>query len=349
MNNAPKEGSRLNKFIASSGLSSRRGADDLIFEGSVTVNNEPCLTPGYIVKRTDHVKVNGRSIRSKETSTVIFYKLAGYVTTKSDEFDRETIYDLLPQKYSHLNHVGRLDQDSEGLLVMTNDGELANKLTHPRQKIEKEYIVTVNQPFEEKHLEQFLKGIYLEEGRATAKAVSRLSGRRISMTLETGMKRQIRMMCRALGYQVKKLTRIRIGAYEGLDLEPGEAREMEEGEVSALLRNPGKSRQAPAKKRVTPGGEKLREEKTAAARKRAYEQKSKRGGSSRGGGRGRGGRGGSSRPGGSRPSGGRGGSSRPSGGRGGSSRPSGGRGGSSRPSGGRGGSSRSSGGPSRSR
>jgi len=276
MNNAPKEGVRLNKFIASSGISSRRGADELIFEGSVTINNKPCITPGYLVKPDDHVKVNGKSIRSKETQTVIFNKLPGYVTTKSDEFSRETIYDLLPPKYGHLNHVGRLDQDSEGLLVLTNDGNLANKLTHPKQKIEKEYVVTVNQPFEEGHLEQFLKGIYLEDGRATAKAVTRISGRKISMVLETGMKRQIRMMCRALGYKVKRLVRIRIGAYEGLDLEPGEVREMEEGEILALLRNPGKNRQ-PAKKKVTPGGQKRREERTATARKKAATKKAKRG------------------------------------------------------------------------
>jgi len=262
MNNAPKEGIRLNKFIASSGMSSRRGADELVFEGSVTVNNEPCLTPGYLVKPEDHVKVNGRSIRSKETTSIIFYKLPGYVTTKNDELKRETIYDLIPAKYSHLNHVGRLDQDSEGLLVLTNDGDFANELTHPRKKIEKEYIVTANQPFEDKHLEQFLKGIYLEEGRATAKAVTRITGRRISMVLETGLKRQIRMMCRALGYQVKKLVRVRIGSYQGLDLEPGESRVLEEGEIKALLRNPGKvsitkntvsaksaARKSPARKR----------------------------------------------------------------------------------------------------
>ncbi len=296
MNNANKAGTRLNKFIASSGLSSRRGADELIFNGNVSVNNEPCLTPGYIVQPEDHVKVDGRSIRSKETLTVIFNKLPGYVTTKSDEFDRDTIYDLLPPKYSHLNHVGRLDQESEGLLVLTNDGDLANSLTHPRQKIEKEYIVTANQPFEESHLEQFLKGLYLEEGKATAKAVTRLSGRRISMVLDTGMKRQIRMMCRALGYKVKRLVRVRIGAYEGLDLEPGEAREMEPGEITALLRNPGNKQRGNAKRRVTAGGQKRREAQTAEARERAANRKAKRGGgSSRGGSRGRSTRG-TSRP-----------------------------------------------------
>ncbi len=248
MNNAPKEGVRLNKFIASSGKTSRRGADTLIFDGSVTVNNEPCVTPGYIVKPEDHVKLNGRSVRSKDTLSVIFNKLPGYVTTKNDELDRETIYDTLPPKYHHLNHVGRLDQESEGLLVLTNDGELANKLTHPRKKIEKEYIVTVNQPISDEHLEQFLRGVYLEEGKATAKAVTRITGRRLSMVLETGLKRQIRLMCRALGYQVKKLTRVRIGSYQGLDLEPGEVRELEEGEIKALQRNPGIKKEAPKNK-----------------------------------------------------------------------------------------------------
>ena len=251
MNNAPIEGIRLNKFIASSGLASRRAADTLIFEGHVTINDEPCTNPGQKVSYKDHVRVDGKSIRSKNREAIIFYKLPGYVTTKNDELGRETIYDILPPKYKHLNHVGRLDQDSEGLLVLTNDGDLANKLTHPKQKIEKEYIVTANQPFEESHLEQFLKGIYLEEGKATAKAVTRLSGRRISMVLETGMKRQIRMMCRALGYKVKKLVRVRIGAYQGLDLEFGEARVLEEGEINALLRNPT-VKKAPSKKAVVP-------------------------------------------------------------------------------------------------
>ena len=267
MNNASKEGTRLNKFIASSGLASRRGADQLIFDGNVTVNNEPCLTPGYLVKPDDHVKLNGRSVRSKETTTVIFSKLPGYVTTKSDEFNRETIYDLLPQKYAHLNHVGRLDQESEGLLVLTNDGDLANKLTHPKQKIEKEYIVSANQPFEDEHLEQFLKGIYLEEGTARAKKVTRLSGRRISMVLETGMKRQIRMMCRALGYQVKRLVRVRIGAYTGMDLEPGEAREMADGEIGALLRNPTHKRQPEKKQVLTGEAKKARERRHERAKK----------------------------------------------------------------------------------
>lgn len=244
MNNAQKDGTRLNKFIASSGLTSRRGADTLIFNGEVTVNKEICLIPGYLVKRDDHVKVNGKSIRAKDTTSIIYYKLPGYVTTKNDELGRETIYDKLPAKYSHLNHVGRLDQDSEGLLVLTNDGELANRLTHPRQKLEKEYMVTADQTFQDEHLAQFLKGIYLEDGRATAKSVTRITGRRITMVLETGMKRQIRLMCRALGYKVKRLIRTRIGSYQGLDLEPGEARELLEGEITALLRNPsGKSAQ----------------------------------------------------------------------------------------------------------
>lgn len=238
MNNKKREGIRLNKYIASSGAASRRGADTHIFDGNVTVNNEPMLTPGYLVKPDDHVKLNGRSVRAKETTTIILNKLPGYVTTKKDEHDRQTIYDLLPTKYRHLNHVGRLDLESEGLLVLTNDGELANQVTHPKKTIEKEYIVSVNQPFEDEHLQQFLKGVYLEEGRATAKRVTRISGRRISMVLETGLKRQIRMMCRALGYKVKRLTRVRIGSYEGLDLEAGEARELSEGEIKALLRNP---------------------------------------------------------------------------------------------------------------
>lgn len=237
-----RSGVRLNKHIASSGYASRRGADELIFKGDVTVNSEICTNPGYKVQPNDTVKIGRKVMRSKSTQTIILNKLAGYVTTKKDELERDTVYELLPNKYHHLNHVGRLDQESEGLIVFTNDGELANKLTHPKQKVEKEYLVTANQGFEQEHLEQFKKGVYLEEGKAAAKYVNRLSGRRVSMVLETGMKRQIRLMCRALGYKVIKLVRIRIGAYSAPDLEPGEIRELTEGEISAMLRNPGKSR-----------------------------------------------------------------------------------------------------------
>lgn len=246
--NKPTEGTRLNKHIASCGIASRRKADELIFEGKVTVNKEICINPAYRVKPSDNVNVEGKVTHCKDLVAIITHKLPGLIVTKNDELERDTVYQQLPSQYQHLNYVGRLDRDSEGLLVFTNDGTLGNALTHPKHKIEKEYIVTANQPFEDSHLNQFLKGVYLEEGRAAAKAITRITGRRISMTLDTGMKRQIRNMCRALGYQVKQLKRVRIGSYQGLDLNPGEVRELLPGEIQAMLRNPSPKNRPPIKK-----------------------------------------------------------------------------------------------------
>ncbi|NNC89195.1 MAG: rRNA pseudouridine synthase [Akkermansiaceae bacterium] len=232
------EATRLNKFLASCGVGSRRQCDQLVQDGHVTVNGEPCTKPATRVTDGDCVRVDGSRVAAKATTAILFHKPRGYVCTRNDEFGRETIYDLLPPKLDHLRHVGRLDADSEGLLVLTNDGDFANQLTHPRHKTEKEYLVTLGSAFDNAILPKLTAGVHTPEGKARAKAVKRLSPRRISMVLETGLKRQIREMFKTLGHRVSKLTRVRIGSLSDHTLAPGRWRELDENELALLLANP---------------------------------------------------------------------------------------------------------------
>jgi 23S rRNA pseudouridine2605 synthase len=236
---------RLNKFLASCGIGSRRACDALIQTGGITVNGEAVTNPAAQVGREDLVQVEGRRVAPRNTTTILFNKPRGYVCSKSDELGRPTIYKLLPPKFAHLNHVGRLDRDSEGLLVLTNDGEFANRLTHPRNKVEKEYRVTVAGAFDNAILEKLTSGVHTPEGRARAKSVRRVSPRRVAMILDTGLKRQIREMFRTLGIRVTKLIRVRIGQFTDSDLELGRWRALEPEELELLTTNPAPRRKRP--------------------------------------------------------------------------------------------------------
>lgn len=244
------EGIRLNKFLASCGVGSRRACDALVQEGHVEINGKPCLNPAERVEPTDFVKVNGKRVQAKQTNTVMFYKPRGYVCSREDELGRDTIYTILPPVLQHLHHVGRLDRDSEGLLILTNDGDLSQKLMHPSKSVEKEYIVTANQPVLNEHLDLFISGVYVEKQRMRAKEVQRLSSRRYRIVLETGLKRQIRQMFLTLGYQVQKLVRIRIGRLILGDFPEGAWRPLDPIEIEALQSNPKSKapRRVPAKK-----------------------------------------------------------------------------------------------------
>ena len=230
-----KEGTRLNKYLASCAIGSRRACDTLIQAGRVEVNGKPCLNMGTRINPGDHVKVDGKRVTPKDTVIIAFHKPRGFVCTREDELGRETIYTLLPGNLHSLHHVGRLDRDSEGLLILTNDGDLSQQLMHPSKSVEKEYLVTSNQAFENVHHDQFLEGVYPPEGKLKAKAIERLSPRRIRIVLDHGAKRQIRVMFEALGYQVVKLLRIRIGNLWLGDLEPGTWSTLNPREVKMLL------------------------------------------------------------------------------------------------------------------
>ncbi len=235
---APEGSVRLNKFLAACGYESRRAADRLIAEGRVEVNGKAVDTPGLRVLPTDFVKVDGRHATPKEEVVVLLNKPRGYVCSRDAQGAIGTVYDLLPPKYRYANYVGRLDADSEGLLIFTNNGTLGQSIGHPSGGIEKEYWVTLDQAFDNSVLIQLLKGVRIPEGQAKAKYISRLSARRACVVLEQGLKRQVRQMFSCLGLRVKKLVRVRIGSLWGGDLEPGQATLMTAEQIQQATTNP---------------------------------------------------------------------------------------------------------------
>jgi pseudouridine synthase len=230
-----KDGTRLNKYLASCAVGSRRKCDELIQAGRVEVNGAPCINMGTRIAPGDHVRVDGKRVAPKDPLVVAFHKPRGFVCTREDELGRDTIYTLLPETMHSLHHVGRLDRDSEGLLILTNDGDISQQLMHPSKSVEKEYLVTSNQAFENTHLDQFLEGVYTPEGKLKAKSIERLSPRRMSIVLDHGAKRQIRVMFETLGYQVTKLLRVRVGGLWLGDLEPGRFAILNTREIAMLM------------------------------------------------------------------------------------------------------------------
>lgn len=203
---------RLNKYIASSGLCSRRKADEFIENGSVSVNGKKVTELGFSVGDKDKVFVNQKLVRPSKHEYYRFYKPAGFITSCEDEKGRKTIYDLLPDTMNNLKPVGRLDKDSTGLLIMTNDGDLINELTHPSIKVPKVYMVTVNSVIHPHELEKLAKGVEIEKDKIAYAdiRVTEADGKHTIMqiTLYQGMNRQIRKMFELIGYEVKSLKRI---------------------------------------------------------------------------------------------------------------------------------------------
>lgn len=203
---------RLNKFIASSGLCSRRKADELIENGDVSVNGKKVTELGFLVSEKDKVFINQKQIRPVKHEYYRFYKPAGYITTADDEKGRKTIYDLLPENLYHLKPVGRLDKDSTGLLILTNDGDLINELTHPSVKVPKVYIVSIDSVIHQHELEQMANGIEIEPGKTAYADITVLEADKkhtlMQITLYQGMNRQIRKMFEYFGYEVKTLKRV---------------------------------------------------------------------------------------------------------------------------------------------
>jgi 23S rRNA pseudouridine2605 synthase len=210
------EGERLHKRIAAAGLCSRREAEKWIQDGRVTVNGDLVTELGVKVGPDDEVRVDGRPIQIAKHYYVIMNKPIGYVTTLDDPQGRPTVKNLLPDYGVQLKPVGRLDMDTEGLLLFTNDGDLAQKLTHPSFGIEKEYLAVVEGVPDDKSLERLRKGIYIEGGKtspAKVEMVSAEEGKKATLriTIHEGRKRQVRLMCEAIGHPVRSLKRVRLG------------------------------------------------------------------------------------------------------------------------------------------
>ena len=229
---------RLNKYIASSGLCSRRKADELIEQGVVFVNGKKVTELGYLVDEKDKVFVNQKLVRPVKHVYYKFYKPAGYITTCDDEKGRKTIYDLLPENLYNLKPVGRLDKDSTGLLILTNDGDLINELTHPSVKVPKVYIVSVDAKMHPHEFEQMARGIEIEPGKIAYADVTLLEADNrhtlMQIVLYQGMNRQIRKMIEYFGYEVKSLKRIQHATIQLEGLRRGEFKPIKPQQIKEL-------------------------------------------------------------------------------------------------------------------
>jgi 23S rRNA pseudouridine2605 synthase len=233
---------RLHVRIAHSGLCSRRAAEKLILEGRVEVNGQIVAELGYKVTPEDEVRVDGQPIRTTKTYTVLLNKPAGVVTTLSDPQGRPTIVKYLPDFGTQLKPVGRLDMETEGLLLCTNDGELAHRLSHPRYGVEKEYQAVVLGIVGEDALESLRKGVFVEGKKTSPAQVEIIHAEPktdttgIRITIHEGRKRQVRLMCETVGHPVKSLKRIRYGPLRLKGMRGGEARLLGKKEVDELRR-----------------------------------------------------------------------------------------------------------------
>ena len=229
---------RLNKFIASSGLCSRRKADELIEAGKVFVNGKKVTELGFSVEDKDKVVIDGKLIRPVKHEYYRFYKPAGYITTSDDEKGRKTIYDLLPESMYNLKPVGRLDKDSTGLLILTNDGDLINELTHPSVKVPKVYLEKKKRKKNPHEFEQMAKGIEIEPGKIAYADVTvlELDSKHTTMqiVLYQGMNRQIRKMVEHFGHEVKSLKRIQHATIQLEGLKRGEFKPIKPGQIKEL-------------------------------------------------------------------------------------------------------------------
>jgi 23S rRNA pseudouridine2605 synthase len=225
---------RLNRFLAAAGLGSRRHCDELITAGRVAINGRVCTDFSAQPTERDHVKVDGKLIHSERRLDIMLHKPAGFVSTRADPEARDTIFDLLPAHLPRLFNVGRLDTQTEGMLLLTNDGDLAQRLTHPRYKIEKEYEVTLDRPWDPALAPKLLRGIMLDGQRARIEKVHSIKPTRLRVILRQGINRQIRRMFYEVGYEVKKLVRTRIGRLRLGDLPRGHWRPLSKTELKSL-------------------------------------------------------------------------------------------------------------------
>ena len=225
---------RLNRFLAAAGVGSRRHCDELIAAGRVTINGQPCTDFSAQPGERDSVKLDSKIVRVEPPLTIALHKPAGFVSTRKDPRARDTIFDLLPKKFPRLFNVGRLDAQSEGLILLTNDGTLAQRLTHPRYKIDKEYEVLLDRPWDPTLTTKLLRGIFLDGQRAQIARLHSIAPTRLRVVLQQGINRQIRRMFDAVGYKVRRLVRTRIGYLRLGNLPRGRWRALTKSELIAL-------------------------------------------------------------------------------------------------------------------
>ena len=227
---------RLAKFLAHAGVASRRAAEDIIRAGRVTVAGDVVTDPARAVDETSGVAVDGRALGGAEDHVVLMlHKPRGVVSTAKDTHGRTTVLDLVQARGARLYPVGRLDADTTGLILLTNDGELANTLTHPRFEVPKTYVVRLQGgTVGEKALHQLRDGVVLDDGRTSPARVRQVDPGVLEITIHEGRKRQVRRMCEAVGRRVVDLRRVRFGPLTLGTLEPGRSRRLTPAEVEKL-------------------------------------------------------------------------------------------------------------------
>jgi 23S rRNA pseudouridine2605 synthase len=240
---------RLNAYLARAGIASRRGADELIKAGRVRVNDLPGELNTY-VHTGDRVEVDGEPVAAQARKSVLLYKPPGTVTTASDPQGRPTVVQLVDEIPERIVPVGRLDADTTGALLLTNDGPLSHRLAHPRYGVEKVYEVEVEGEPDDEVLRNLAEGVDLEEGRTAPARARLLAPSTIELVLHEGRKHQVKRMCEAVGHPVRRLHRSRYAGLALEGLEPGAWRELEPSEVEAVRTRtappPGQACFAPA-------------------------------------------------------------------------------------------------------
>jgi 23S rRNA pseudouridine2605 synthase len=224
---------RLAKHLAHAGVASRRRAEEIVRAGRVRLNGEVVTDPARDVGETDEVRVDGEDVTAEPREVWVLNKPAAVVSTAREPGRRRAVVDLVDSA-ARLYPVGRLDADSTGLLLLTNDGELANRLTHPRYEVEKAYRVELRRPPSEGDLRRLARGVELDDGITAPAAVERLGERVVEIVLREGRNRQVRRMAEAVGNEVVALRRVRFGPLDLGDLAEGAARRLGAEEISAL-------------------------------------------------------------------------------------------------------------------
>jgi 23S rRNA pseudouridine2605 synthase len=230
---------RIQKAIANAGLMSRRAAEEAMLDGRVLLNGRPVVLGDRVDPQKDKLTLDGAPIPlAPELETHLLYKPVGVISTASDPQGRQTVVDLVPSRH-RLYPVGRLDADSEGLILVSNDGELTNRVTHPSHGITKKYLAEVSGQPSKATLQLLCDGVVLEDGPARAESARIVDARPdrslVEVVMMEGRNREVRRMFEAVGHEVTRLVRTAIGSLTDPDLKPGQSRRLEAGEIHSLL------------------------------------------------------------------------------------------------------------------
>lgn len=228
---------RLNKFIANAGVCSRREADKLIEEGKIKINGKVIKEMGHRVKKTDKVVFKGRTLKSQTHQYILLNKPRGFITTTNDPQARKTVMSLVQKACpERIYPVGRLDKDTTGLLLFTNDGDTAKKLTHPSHQVKKIYQVELNKPITKEDFDKILLGVELDDGLAPVRELAILDedNKQLGIEIHIGRNRIVRRIFESLGYEVKKLDRVMFASLTKKNLPRGKFRHLNSKEVMAI-------------------------------------------------------------------------------------------------------------------